>query len=57
MVVIDLSLNALLEIAVDCAEFDMDPPKIEVPVFVGDETFAPNAPNELDPNRVLLATN
>lgn len=56
VVVIDLSPNKLLETVVDCAEFDMDAPKIEAPVFGVDETLVASAPNEVDPNRPLLAT-
>lgn len=54
--VIDLSPNKLLDMAVDCAVFDKDPPKIDVAeAFAGDETFAANAPNEADPKSPLPA--
>lgn len=53
MVAFDLSPNKL----VGCAEFAEAPPKIDAVVFVGDETLVANVPNEVDPNRPLLATN
>ena len=53
MIVIDLSPNKLLEMAVDWAA----PPKIDAVEFVGDETLAANAPNEADPKRPLFAGN
>lgn len=50
MVVVDLLPNKL----VDGAVFVKPPPKIVAAEF-GDETFAANAPNEVDPKRPLPA--
>lgn len=54
VVVAGLLPNKFVETAVDCAVFA--PPKIEAAaVLVGDDTFDPKLPNELDPNRPLAA--
>lgn len=53
MVAFDLSPNKF----VGCAELVEAPPKIDAAVFCGDETLVANEPNEVDPNRPLLATN